>query len=75
MAIVKPLKTNPDNIDLDTLELFEQVQEELNNTSRAESGRLQAPDRGHVRGWTIADAGKITRAEMPQVDRSAGQGV
>jgi hypothetical protein len=73
MAILKPLKTNPDNIDLDTLELFEQVQEQLQVTGRVNTGNFKRLIAGMFEDWTIADAGKVTRAEMPQLIEALGK--
>lgn len=73
MAIVKPLKTNPDNIDLDTLELFEQIQEEISTTGRPNIGAFKRLIAGMFEDWTLADAGKITRAEMPQIIDALGK--
>ena len=67
MAIVKPLKVNVDNIDLDTMELFESVSEELTNTGRVNAARFKELLAAMFEDWTIADAGKVTRIEMPQI--------
>ena len=73
MAIVKPLKTNPDNIDLDTMELFEQVQDELATTGRVKTADFKRLIAGIFEDWTAADAGKITRAEIPQMIEALGK--
>lgn len=73
MTIVKPLKTNPDNIDLDTMELFEQVQEQLSTTGRVNTGDFKRLIAGIFEDWTVADAGKVTRGEMPQLMDALGK--
>jgi hypothetical protein len=73
MAILKPLKTNPDNIDLDTLELFEEVQEALATTGRVKTAVFKKLIAGIFEDWTDADAGKVTRAEMPQLIEALGK--
>jgi hypothetical protein len=73
MAILKPLKTNPDNIDLDALELFEQVQEELSNTGRVKTADFKRLIAAMFEDWTVAEAGKITRGEMPQIIEALGK--
>lgn len=71
--IVKPLKTNPDNIDLDTFELFEQVQEQLSTVGRVNTGDFKRLVAGMFEGWTVADAGKLTRGEMADVIEALGK--
>lgn len=65
--IVKPLKVNVDNIDLDTMELFESVQAEVATTGRVKASAFKALIAAMFEDWTIVEAGKITRVEMPQV--------
>lgn len=71
--IVKPLKCDPDKIDLDTLELFEAVQEQLATEGRAKTADFKRLIAGIFEDWTVADAGKITRGEMPQIIEALGK--
>lgn len=73
MAILKPLKVNLDAIDLDTMELFEAVQDELATTGRVKASVFKRLIAGLFEEWTAEMAGKITRAEMPKIIEAIGE--
>jgi hypothetical protein len=65
--IVKPLKINIDNIDMDTVELFEDVRDSVLATGRVRAADVKRLFSAMFEDWTEADAGKVTRSELPQV--------
>lgn len=67
MAIAKPLIIALDEVDWDTLELLEIVQAKSQAGEQPTVGELKLLVAGLFQGWTLADAGKITRAEGQQV--------
>lgn len=73
MAILKPLKVNIDNVDLDTIELFEQVSDKAANDQRIKAGDVKRLFAAMFENWTEADAGKVTRLELPEVLRALSE--
>lgn len=65
--IVKPLVVDLNVVDWDTLELFEQIQEQTQNGEHPKIRDLKRLVAGMFAGWTAEDAGKITQAESKQV--------
>ena len=65
--IVKPLIIKLDEVSWDTLEILETIQAKTQAGEQPRIGELKPLVAGLFDGWTIEDAGKITRGEGQQI--------